>query len=453
MGSQGAARKIFAYGAALMIALAIAATWSLAPAVNPITPDSDGYLHYSAMRTAGYPALLNGMVALTGSALAVIPLQTCLSLAALLFMFHALATAGGRITGWSAALALIGLGASLANPYFTDHNLTIMTDSLFTAGVVGIFGCALHYHRAPWRGWIVIAGVLAAFLVILRPVSYAVVPVFFLWALACHRDRILCKPTVTLAVILPLIVLVAAGHDLHARVHGDTATGQIMGITLFGKAATFQKDPPPGVTFPEVALKINEGMAARFSTINATTNFMDYLYWHADNEAYAQYQLLVPELNAAAKKAGISTAGVMMAIGKDYIKAYPLSYVRNVATNYFGFWVIFVDEQVKNIPAIAAMGLFFLMGLSTLAIGGWGFWILLRGHSWVIMGRDWRPVWLAALFTHGYALLTVMTCVEVTRYAAAIFPVIFLGCAPVLYDLARRLVFGPIHDATKEQIS
>ncbi|MCC7104431.1 MAG: glycosyltransferase family 39 protein [Chloroflexi bacterium] len=231
-------------GLALAVAvLAITVRLAFVPGTPVLlTGDSETYLgpaldlsrgsgfELSLKRTPGYPLLAAASFRLLGeelSPLALLQHGLGVLTAVLTFLL------GRELAGWKVGL-LAGLAAAVAGNLLIYERL-MMTETLFTAAVVGTALAAVRASTSERAGWAVLAGVSVALATLVRPVAQpllALVPLGLL-LMRCSWRRL---AVLTGAVVLGY-ALILAPWTLARRASSDSSELGALGQTLVGRIA------------------------------------------------------------------------------------------------------------------------------------------------------------------------------------------------------------------------
>nr|MBP9868873.1 hypothetical protein [Alphaproteobacteria bacterium] len=179
----------------------IGVSW-LYPHPNFMSPDSESYIQFAPMRTFLYPYLLWAFKDVFGSYDSIIPFQ----IFTYCFSFGLLGEAVHRFTKkwWMGFLIVL---AGLANVFnYPEFVLLILTDSLFSTLLVLFFSLLLLYFDKKKISYIAGMSTLIGIGICLRPVSYALVPLFvFILALSWPSVQQRLKMVLP-AILLPILI-------------------------------------------------------------------------------------------------------------------------------------------------------------------------------------------------------------------------------------------------------
>jgi 4-amino-4-deoxy-L-arabinose transferase-like glycosyltransferase len=218
-------------------------------------PDTWGYVKAAAgplimddwIRPAGYPAFLAALHGLWGSLTLVLAVQHALGIATALLAYATVRRLGAP--GWAAVVPAAVVLLCLDFAYF-EH--TLLSESLFTAlSAASLYALVRSLDATPRAaaGWAALAGLAAAYAVLVRPSGVFVLPVLGVAALAAAgplRLRLLRAGALT-AVVLAVLVGYAA---LNRAQTGTFGLSEGSGWTAYSRAAPFADcrvfTPPPG---------------------------------------------------------------------------------------------------------------------------------------------------------------------------------------------------------------
>lgn len=400
------------------------------PHPNFMSPDSESYIQFAPMRTFLYPYTLWAFKDIFGSYESVIPFQ----LFTYCFSFGVLGEAVRRFTkkGWMGFLMVL---AGLANIFnYPEFVLLLLTDSFFSTLLVLFFSLLLFYFDEKKISYLAGMSVLVGIGICLRPVSYALVPLFlFILSLSWPALRQRLKSALA-AILVPILFFSVLQSHIHERHHGPDKN-DLLGLTLFAKAAMMERAPPAEYPAPKFGTEMLTLMQPKLDSLDTIPNSFNRFNTYRDIEGWAQYRYPPEHLRQGTAEANMSSVGdFMFETGKAYIKAYPLSYLKNALYHDFGSWIIFDEREPSLLQFLIRSGIL-LIGATTLFISVGGVLLILwRGHS--SMPESWKPVFLASLFMHGYTLLIGLSCIAVSRYLSAAWgPLIIAAGLPSLMIL------------------
>jgi hypothetical protein len=245
---------------AIAVVLRVLVWIAYSPAIMSVADTANyfGMAHYElfsgATQSAGYPAFLRALHALSNQLEVTIAVQHVLGLATGLLLYAIVRRAGAPV--WAATVAAACILLSL-DQVFLEH--TIMSETLFTFVLVAASGCALRALEPPRtlrRGvtsrllWIAAAGALIGASAWIRTYTVLLLPPLGLWLLFAlprpWRGRVTGAATGVVAGVL--VVLIYAGAQYaYSDYFGLARSG---GWALYSRTAQFADcdrfTPPAG---------------------------------------------------------------------------------------------------------------------------------------------------------------------------------------------------------------
>ena len=338
--------------------LCIAATFGFAPGQ---TPDSPGYISFSARRPALYPLFI---AAFDGNLQWVVFAQCAVYTATLLWLIYALHRR------FESPLATVAFGlASTGNQFMWYHHTIIMTESL-TRSCVNVLAVALLYmsdkRRDDFLKWVALAGAAIGAAAALRPAMHVLAPLMLLAVvlLCVWRGGGGRRIASAAAVLVAATALVAALEAAVYHAKHDTRRSYLSNH-LFGKAAMLMT--APGFTMPDLAEAERE-LAAQ------TAEFMRPVKdWLRDDAAPAllkmdlrkpiggfvtMHGLPAIQQESPALLADADVKSMSVAV----IRENPLAYIQQSLWRYAGLWAesataYAIARQGARLPVFDTPGL------------------------------------------------------------------------------------------------
>lgn len=314
---------------------------------DPIRPpDAAAYLGFSPIRTLGYPVFLR----VFGQKGAVVT-QTLLFALALWY----LSVETLRLTS-SVLLSAGVIVVSILTPDLIEYHTSILTESLFMAGLLVLLALMIRFVREPSSATAALASTIAGLTATLRPTGSAFLPVLVVMVLLQWR-RLPGRRLVALAAATAPLLAVVAGERIAARaLHGEKLTN-LMGRHLFAKAGLIEA-PPPSVPSPDpLRARLNDHLTIAYAPIRdiirrAPRDLRGTLTLYY--EACLQNSC-VPEL-------GTTVPGsedwrldeVLREVGTQRLVRAPLNYAAQAATDYRGLWTVYKQRDPTTVPRLNA---------------------------------------------------------------------------------------------------
>ena len=420
-----------------------------------IRVDSNGYLTFSAHRTASYPVFLLLIKAVFGTVDAVPKAQLVIAASAFSFL------------GWSlqrvfrsSFLAVTPVVLLMLYPRIAEVHTYILTESLFISLLCLLTGgLALTVWRPAWY-MVVVAALACGLAITVRPAALSLLVIWpFLFWLTWRRfsgRRIALVASVIVPVLVFLVVENALCHVHHDSEHRPNLADR----HLFAKALMIE--PEPQIPDPELARVVAEGrtvlapgraLIAGAPSHYARTRLLVALEVAAQHATYRR--VFAPEVRAIAERRGVGEYDVLAQMGRPAMLNAPVGWLENALAHYKGLWfpywayvspAILEEYQayvgnVEPSPLLEDGGVFrhhepsglptrFLfrltmaagLALSTIAVG-LAAWRRLRANCsspdphLVVAG-------LCGLAVHAHFLLVGLLGVVASRYAAAMGPLL-----------------------------
>lgn len=215
------------------LGFAIAVFWLLnlrarAPETLALGYDSNSFLAWYSLRSAGYPAFLSAFTGVTASLRGLFELQLCVLAACCSFAAGGVAAAT-RSPGLGAAFLLICAGSSrLFAPC-----LSLMSEPLFSSCLVASIGCVGFALASERRRVFAALGAIAAAAFLVRPIAAVLAPAIVLVLLARREARWRGG----LAAGLGAAFVLAIGSFAHWRASGTASQTTLGSINLAGVLA------------------------------------------------------------------------------------------------------------------------------------------------------------------------------------------------------------------------
>ena len=443
----------------ILPALVYATGLTAAPPIAPvIEPDTLSYLHFSGIRTAGYPYFLWTVERLTGDAESAVYFQV--------WIFAAALGALGRAVLRETRSALFALGLVLAiaaNPELVRFHFSLLTESLFVSATVLIIAFLIRAaYRPRWRDAAALSA-LMGIAIALRPVGYAFLPLLPALALLRWRDLQPSQPRFLAAAVLPAMLVILLETAVYAA-HNGLPRKSLAGLHAFGKAALVETAAanPYAAGSPYRALwdALEKDAAPARALIGDAPGFGASKLLRGHYESVMQYSFARPEIAAAQEATGLSAHEVMSAVGFERLATAPAAYLRLTANHFGSLWLLYgashpgaaarlnayLDAN-RPLPLLAELNsekpfaqpipsrrIALIVQPGVLALGVVTAVAVLAAAIAILRGRA-PPTLLAAglcgLMVNGNFLLTALTAIGLARYTLAMWPGM-IACAALL---------------------
>ena len=431
----------------ISLSVALCAYWLLYPAkIALLMPDSTSYIDFQDYRGAGYPAFL-ALLRILGLNTEQVPLiQNFLffiSLAFLVISFNK------RFNSLGLSLALlIGIGL---NPAITRYNFSIITESLYFASLFIFLGLILKiYYTRTSSGRIkrplnyALLGVLFAWLILIKPVSWSLiaVPVFIVWQHLSLRQNAIRSLTYILFGFVCMHIL---GASYRYSVHEQFSPGSFFGNQLIGKLA-FTPFDPSKTPYPEAGKlwldimqpshEARQKLDKHSEKFLFALNTYDFLRFdnmptivdamQSDDSKSAQKDLALAVLQQNPKSyaydVGLNFVN-LWSIGEVQTKSFALEYnqkLDQITTNFKDSIPkpYYLNED-DSIQAIVLKPLLTLIAILNIFVVFFGALYILRFKP---QSATYNHLFIMACSTNAYFFLTALLQAALTRYAIVAWP-------------------------------
>ena len=433
--------QLLLLGSIFAVALVLSGYQVAFGTVPPMMADSESYLTFSPIRTAGYPLFLN----LTGAQGALIA-QPALYAAALGYF----ALESYRLSGNLLFAAVLALAVAV-NPEFNAFHAVIMTESLSGSLLLVFLGATIRYVRRPDVRAAALLSIIAGLSAAVRPGAYALLPVVVLMLFMTRRRFDAMRRAIIVAAVGPMLVLVAGERLYTGWMHGEAATS-LAGRHFYAKAAMI--DAPAAVAGSDTARNVLvRALNERFAPVRAliaaapSADIRRVLVVHY--ESCAQYGC-VQDLRNQAGGSEVALNVLALRIGFERIAQAPLAYGALTWTHLSSMWVLYSQSHPDLSPAYAAFiaahrplpleakvpglldatargpiaavarPLFIAIGIATGLLAVLGVLTAMRGGAGPLLS----VALLSALTAHLTLMLTALVGLGLVRYMIAVWPAI-----------------------------
>jgi hypothetical protein len=299
------------------LALNLVAVYSLgSPPLPIIQPDSTSYWIMHTGATLGYPAVIRGLYALTGTLKSIVVLQIVLFCAAVLTLQAGFA-ALTRSAATAGILALLLLGYSGLSYYA----LALLSDELFVALIIFHIAAAAFALARDSKMALAMMALTAVLAVSIRPAGYFLCGGVIVLALAWAGHRWLVARWAVVPLLVFLGMFVAVG--LAAR---GIPTQRFTGIYMFPHVAHLYDGG--GCISSETERDLLQALAPFHDDRNRQTDWVDL----ADYERLNYLPIVRASLAALHKTTGADKENdIMMSLALHTILAHPREYAQLVA--------------------------------------------------------------------------------------------------------------------------
>jgi hypothetical protein len=443
--------------AGVVACLALAWIWLQASLLTPVaamTPDSDSYLNFYPVRSAGYPAFLK----VFGAQGAVLVQPILFALALGLFAIETL-----RLTG-SLVVPITLCALMVLNPEVNKLHLMIMTESVFLTLLVVFLAGLVRFARRPDLSSAALISIAAGLAATVRPTGYALFVVVPFIVLIQRRRLRGSLRYIFVAALLPMFLIVAAERAFTNWFHGKEATS-LAGHVFFAKAAIIEAPSLESAENDPVRRMLFHALENDFAPVRAliaraptgdirrllVVNYESCAEWSCVDELRSKTGLSAPVLNDAALRVALAR-----------IVAAPFNYLSLVWEHYRSMWVLyarthpalapayvrfiaenrplpfeaFVSPLLEDAPssrlAVVVRPLFIAFAWSTGILAALGLVALMRGNASPAMAVSFA----AAASVHASLILTAMLGVGIVRYTLSTWPAIMTALVFALWWLA-----------------
>ena len=300
-----------------------------------IQDDSDSYLDFSAIRTAGYPVFIDLITASFGSVDAVANAQVVIAGGAFAYLGWSIHRAFG-----TSLFALAPVLALMLHPQVAEVHGFIMTESLFVSLLCLLTAClVLLVHRPTWY-WTAATALACGLAITVRPagLSLLIVWPFLFWLIWRHGNERWI--TLITAVAVPIVLCIIVENVIWHANHDSEHRPNLADRHLFAKVLIIESETE--VSDFHLVGVVAEGRRltapARDLIAEAPSHYARARLL-ADFEVRAQWwNDLDQEISAIAKQRGIDQYGVYAQLGRPTMLKLPLSWIENTLTHYLGLW-------------------------------------------------------------------------------------------------------------------
>ena len=417
------------------------------PAFPFLQADSASYIHFDAMRTAGYPFLLTFIQRASGDLHRVLPVQLFAMVATAAY----LAFEVGRLTR-RPFLGLAALVLQVSNLFIYRYAFTIMPEALFFAVLAVFAGLLCRITATGGLGTLAAMSLTVGFAILIRPVAYILIPVLIAGAAIGYQRRGRWQ-SVTLSAVVPLATLLAAGSLAYDHVHGSFRTQSFLGHNLIGKIAYLPGDEVD-TRYPEIKREIEDYMA-RLRDLRPG-NLHDRFLLQERQYDLVRYGLTTRTVERIAARDGARPDDIRKEVALAYMVAHPLDYAEEVGLQLYSLWTVADLRTARDnarfsgfvaalpfdafertatptrtpIPAFAVYGIrAFMLGILAISLLA-----LAVGATAAIRRRPIGPIWTAlallSFLLHGYLFLVASLQAGIFRYLIVTWPVIITIGSP-----------------------
>jgi hypothetical protein len=431
--------------------LCVAYSLLMLPHVPSLTPDSQSYIAFAPMRTAGYPLFLN----LFGIRAAV-ALQPVLYSLALFFLACELLrslTAGAR----HVVIVFLILLTCMGNPELNKYHAMVMTESLSMTALIWFLCVIVFFLRTASISAAVMASVVVGLASAIRPSAYALlvtlpIMVLFRWkALAGRRSVMLA------AVLCPALSLIAIERSATSAYHGAAATS-LAGRHFFAKAGMIEA-PEAAASDDAPTQLLNATLQSRYAPIRALLDVVPR--WDVRDALSESYEgcleySCIEDVRDSLHLPEAEMNRLALRVGLARIRRSPMAYASLVWERYRSLWTLyklrypdaasvfnaFIEAHrplpfqdrlldVSEIATPSTIGRFVRplgLGLGFLTCGLAIIGLAAGARLQALDGRL-AAASLASLTVHGTFLVTAATGLGILRYTISMWPAMMTALA------------------------
>jgi hypothetical protein len=434
----------FAPATALFTALVVGVQLLRPAPVELMQADSQSYLKFTAIRTAGYPLFLRLVEHLPGGLIGLPWLQFGVyGVSAWLLAGSFRRLSGSNIAG---ALLLILL---LGNVQVTRLSFMILTEPLFLSCLMLLLALFCRLVQTPRWPTLALASLVAGAAILIRPAGYALLvslPFVSWWS---WRGALPARQTV-LAATLPCLMALGFGVAAYHAEHGLWQTQSFAGSNLFGKAGavidvTRVKQEPESIRWIAATVAPDRAVIDRAPTVfdrfRLLVPYYDIWRWQT------LYQALLRRTGLPSTDP-IALDQAMFRSSVEVIASVPVAFLSDVVLNYAALWWLpdaMTHRQLAQFRAyLASLGplphlgqyaawhhehndfvIWALHGFMAAALASslwWAWRLVASAFTRAPLSPLARMGVLAALMVHASFLLTAVATGGIPRYAWAMWP-------------------------------
>jgi SAM-dependent methyltransferase len=347
---------------------------ALLPAPIP-SPDSNGYLLWSLIRTIGYPLLLEVFQRVCGDWRQLPWMQAALLLAALGLLAHSVGRLSGRTwLGWLVfAIPFTASGMLLSAA-------DVLTEAPFAAFVMFHAAFMCSFIRTGRKGFALGAGIALLFAILIKSVAVTLLGPLFLFIVFRGEGR---RSLLVLTAVPALLGWLGPSAYNYAK-FGNFETSVAGGFALGGHVA-WAIHPTPGSPYQDDAKVIEEKLKPILAKRPASfASIGDYVVYTTNEYNALLWQGIVPELQnrypaickphhfehcswaRCDEPCIIRMNRVLLGLSRDAIAAEPRRYAYHVAVHFNAMWTkVFqgpaqldhgIDARVDDLAAALGSG-------------------------------------------------------------------------------------------------
>lgn len=338
---------------ALICALFYAIAVLVVPPYTPLTePDSEGYIAFSAMRPAFYPALLAVARSVGLDLVATTWAQLAIFCSALVYFLITLMR-----VGFPKALLALAVAVLAANVLFSSFHRAILTESIYFSLSLVAVASWIDYLRAGRVSYLAVAGLALGLMLGFRLAGFGLLPLHAL-TVRVKKPWRSSRAFALVIALLPVAFGVGAERALHYAVHGGGHASQAPYL-LTGKAALLVK---PEMKFSglhaaalvELAHKLYAIYAPMQRILAEAPSLPVRAQLSAAYEGHAQYHVLAAEFEQAAARENTTAGKLRGELGRQVIQQNLSGYLMLTLVNQLGQWSVAAQNFPPLSRAIAA---------------------------------------------------------------------------------------------------
>jgi hypothetical protein len=309
-----------------------------------IHPDSSGYLEFSEIRTAFYPAFLSVLLYF-GLSIEQIPvIQIIIFSISLFYLLNSLIKICDKRLFLSIFVFLL-----IGNIWLISLQKTILSESIYISSNIAAMAALINFFNTKLTRHIVIFAFLIGISMGIRPSGIAILALFPVIIFSAKNYFQEFRWKWVFALIFPIIVAQVIETALYRSYHGDIKRGSIMPVIIFGHGAMIEGDFKFNGIHKNVLEQYSKEIDLEFSEVKPFLDKIPYFWLKNQSlpnyEIYAQFKVLKEDRrNYFAEIAGVGRDELLMEIGKQRMLQGIDQWIENSLNYYAASWALRVTS-------------------------------------------------------------------------------------------------------------
>jgi hypothetical protein len=330
-----------------LIVLLVPSPWSL------IEQDSAGYINFSPLRPALYPAFIYLCTALHLNLVQITWVQLSIFCASLAFLLSALLR-----SGFSKPLVALFVFALAANVLYSTIQNSILSDSLFFSLGAITLGLWIEYLRTGKVAAIAVASLLLGLMIGIRLAGLGLIPLHIIAVYVRWSKRDVSALVMIAALVGPLMCGAGIEYLIYRVAHPGQQHQSRAHYVLFGKGAMLIRSDtvysgPHAAALNAIGAKVYSIYEPIQRLLADAPLLQVRVLLSAQFEAMAKDYFLVDDIERAAAKEKTSAADLRFDFGKQTIEQNVIGFLELTLINDLGQWSVAVRRFPPTGGAIA----------------------------------------------------------------------------------------------------